>query len=136
MGVLASVYLGFVVFNAFANFPGGMRSINNVEDHDKRLVGYAQRAVPVIAQLKVHMDRNGRPPSSYDELIAVLPDSNITPDVLSVDSWRYDFDDSGFTLRMKLGWDPSLTYILNGKVERWIYDPGDGTPATTLKLLE
>ncbi|QDT10505.1 hypothetical protein K239x_24620 [Planctomycetes bacterium K23_9] len=136
MGVLVSVYLGFVVFNALASFPGGMRSINNVEDHDKRLVGHAQRAVPIIAQLKEHMDRNRRPPSSYDELIAVLPDSNITPDALSVDGWRYDFDDTGFTLRMKLGWDPSLTYTLNRKVEHWIYDPGDGTPATTLQLLE
>ena len=127
---------GFVVVNAIANFPGGSRSMSNVVDYDRRLVAHAQDAEVLIDGILAYIDSQGAPPIDQDELCKALPASKISADASNVDGWRYERLGTGFTLRKKLGWDPSLTYHFDGTSDRWIYDPGDGGQASTIQLLQ
>ena len=50
------------------------------------------------------------------------------------DGWVYSVQPSGYVLSKKLGWDPTLQYRFELGRERWVFEPGDGSPEREITL--
>lgn len=60
---------------------------------------------------------------------------NKKPATTPFGKWSYLWENHGFRLHLKLGWDPALLYEeqLNGE-SIWLFDPGDGSHEKKLDL--
>jgi hypothetical protein len=48
--------------------------------------------------------------------------------------YRATADSGTYSLSIRLGWDPSLSYQRNAKGGRWVFDPGDGREEIEIEL--
>jgi hypothetical protein len=113
------------------DWPGGMRPTYNAVDHDARLTREARTAAATIAALqRYHAEHNAFPADQAALAVFFPPTPNEMP------SWRYNrsSDGSGYTLSLRLGWDPDLVYEFDGTQPHWIFSPGDGSPSKTIRL--
>lgn len=130
---------GAVVYALFfSDWPGGMRPSYPVADYDRRLTEEARSALPIAGAVQAYFATHGTYPERASQLRDALPSSRFTSEEPcgSIDGWMYCSGPgaAGFTLTRRLGWDPSLQYSWDGTTETWLFDPGDGSPRTTVKL--
>lgn len=112
---------------AGCGWPGGLSPSYPAKDHDPKLTEYAESLAPIITAIEAFHDRNFRFPADANEILAELPN----PDT-EKDRWYYHVHDDGYSISIKLGWDPSLAYDSADGV--WIFDPGDGSPEKQIEL--
>lgn len=106
-------------------------------DNDPYLTEIAKTAMPVIVAVKNEFSANGAYPKALTQIrtqLATQKIANINSDI--VNGWHYtrSFNGEGFSLVCPLGWDPSLNYEWDGHREVWVFDPGDGSGPTTIRL--
>jgi hypothetical protein len=53
-----------------------------------------------------------------------------------IQEWSYvpDSPPTGYVLRKRLGWDPSLEFHSNHGTSFWVFEPGDGGPSKRIQL--
>lgn len=114
--------IGAIVFLSWFNF-GGMRSNYPAKDNDRKILRVAQTIVPIIQKVESYQSQTGRFPEKLEDL-GVQPSQY--PRVFYTPESNY------YTLWIKLGWDPSLTF--SSRDRSWTFDPGDGSPRKRIKL--
>ena len=82
-----------------------------------------RQGVPIIEKVESYESRTGRLPEKLEDL-GVHPSQY--PRV------SYTPESNYYTLWIKLGWDPSLTF--SSQDRSWTFDPGDGSPRKIIKL--
>lgn len=100
----------------------GLSSSFEPRDHDPELTRIADTAKPIITAITQHQARQGQFPSDLSAL------------GIDAAQWHYQVLPSGYVLSKKLGWDPRLLYRMERGRGAWVFDPGDGTPETELRL--
>jgi hypothetical protein len=112
---------------AGCGWPGGMPPTYPAKNNDPKLTKYAESLAPIIKAIESFKDQHSRFPKDTAEVLAELPNP-----MAEKNRWHYHADDNGYWISIKLGWDPSLTY--DGSKDVWIFEPGDGSPETQIKL--
>lgn len=117
--LIAAILLARPVLNVLRI---GLSPSYQPRDHDPELARIADTVRPVIAALTQYHARHGQFPADLA--------------VLGVDAahWHYQVLPSGYVLSKKLGWDPRLLYRMEQGRGVWVFDPGDGTRETELRL--
>jgi hypothetical protein len=121
-----------MILLAIGEGPGGMSPTYPAADYDDRLTREAKTGTAVIAALKCFHDEHAGFPADARELKTYLA----TGAPSEIQGWRYsrNAEGLGFTLPRRLGWDPDLIYEFDGVNARWIFSPGDGSPARVIAL--
>jgi hypothetical protein len=138
---------GLIAAMIVLEYPGGMRSNYRAVDGDTRLTRVAAEAKPVIAAIERFANAHGHCPDPQDaqevaEFVTLLP-GDLDAKALNGSVflgphglWSYSRrSDTGICwLWRKLGWDPSLTWTLEGERRFWTFDPGDGSEVRQVVL--
>jgi hypothetical protein len=122
-----------------SEFPGGMRPSYSASDYDRRLTQEASTAKAVIAALDQYRRQHSVFPANTSQFAPYLPPGSVpagNPGTPFVCGWYYSRIDNGtgYYLSRKLGWDPTLRYEYRGSAGSWVFDPGDGSPSTSIVL--
>ena len=104
------------------HYVGGLPPTYDATDHDPRLSQEAATAQPLIAALARYRAEHGQFPAEVSAL------------GVASDGWVYSVQPSGYVLSKKLGWDPTLQYRFELGRERWVFEPGDGSPEREITL--
>jgi len=127
-------YFGFLV--------GGFPPSYQPQSHDWRLEIIARPLRPIIAKLEDFRQKQGRYPSTASEIKPIIP-GNVVEDednglfIFQGDSLYYRVSDksaSGYSISIRLGWDPSLDYTRDVSGTHWTFLPGDGSPDVPVDL--
>lgn len=102
----------------------GLRTPYQVRDHDPELARIASTARPIIAALEQEFQRTGNYPAQWQ------------PPESGPGGWVYTATSANraYVLSKKLSWDPMLRYECDNGTGKWVFDPGDGSPVTELRL--
>jgi hypothetical protein len=147
LGGLALV--AWIAVLALAFGIGGVGSGYRARDGDLLLTQVARSGLPMIAALEAYRGEHGTYPDPAKEddisrLARHLPAAMgpvrrggwLEFQAGSGPRWTYyrsNRSASGYTLSLKLGWDPRLIYHSDGG-GRWEFDPGDGRETKTVVL--
>jgi hypothetical protein len=101
---------------------------------DPRVQYEASTATPVIAALNRYRSQHSTFPVAASQLASSLPRMHRAHSDLAHDyvcGWHYEkrFDGRGYHIWRSLGWDPVLRYDYDGTTGRWVFNPGNGSPA-------
>jgi hypothetical protein len=114
--------------------PGGVSSTYNAVNGDWFLTRKARSAVPYMTAIERYRADHGAVPGKAKDLATYLSPGMITAGG-TLGGWNYSTDNAGgYTLSLRLGWDPSLEYHWNSGIGTWSFSPGDGTPEKIIKL--
>lgn len=128
-----AVALGIIFF--LHRDVGGMRPNYPAKDFDPLLTSKARPAHGLIAALEAYRRDHSHYPGGVHELASYLGDRTPAEDLERICGCTYVCDgDTGYHLYFKLGWDPSLNYVVEGTKGQWIFDPGDGSPTKEIQL--
>jgi hypothetical protein len=123
----------------------GCLPVTQLKPQDPFLTAQAVTARPIILAARQLIETYGRAPTE-DELKAHLAQKSIqaqppqggwiSPPLNGpFGAWLYFSKEKGFSLYLKLGWDPALLYEESAKDQgEWIFDPGDGSDEKKLDL--
>lgn len=112
-------------------WPGGVRPNYNAVDHDLLLTYRAGTAKPIIEAVERYRHEQGAYPR---DMTALAPSEPMPAGTTEIHGWAYGASADGYTLSLRLGWDPSLEYVVEGAASRWVFNPGDGSPEKTIVL--
>jgi hypothetical protein len=76
------------------------------------------------------VERHHRAHGTYPPDVTALAAAGAT----EMHGWAYTPGADGYALTSKLGWDPSLRYVVEGGGAQWVFVPGDGSPEKTIDL--
>jgi len=113
----------------------GIRPSYPARDNDPRLTEYAQTAAPFISAIEAYLTEHGKLPDTFEQIRPHLPPAYATmknPTDSLWNGWWYERNESHYSLKRSLGWDPFLVYASD--TESWSFDPGDGSPVKSIKL--
>ncbi len=104
-------------------------------DYDWRLTQRARTAPVLIDALAQFRHDHSKYPEDWDQLLPYLPAGSeaTLPEIAGWHYWKHP-DETGYTLSLKLGWDPGLRYHFEGSQGHWEFEPGDGTESTRIIL--
>ena len=130
-GVLMLSFAGAAGLWVVYLWPGGVRPTYNAVDHDLLLTYRARSAKQIIEGVERYRLQHG---DYAPDLAALAPSEAMPAATTEIHGWGYTASADGYTLSSRLGWDPSLEYVVEGAASRWVFSPGDGSPDKTIVL--